>query len=118
MLLKTPRYYEDPFTPDFWDVSKAAQWEYWPVGKPTPAGDPEFPWGQSIGNREGGGRGVPVSARVHPEGGVPAGGAAGDCGGSGGGGGGNKEILKTGDATGAGDNSKIDPENKNCQISE
>jgi ribonuclease HI len=30
----------------------------------------------------------------------------------------NKEILKTGDATGAGDNSKIDPENKNCQISE
>lgn len=39
-------------------------------------------------------------------------------GGSGGGGGGNKEILKTGDATGAGDNSKIDLENKNCQISE
>jgi len=36
----------------------------------------------------------------------------------GGGGGENKEILKTGDATGAGDNSKIDPENKNCQISE
>jgi ribonuclease HI len=39
-------------------------------------------------------------------------------GGGGGSGGENKEILKTGDATGAGDNSKIDLENKNCQISE